>query len=121
MRNELTYRPSNILTNFFNADFDNWFENFLTNKLEYMFKKDKEGNRFVEIEVPGFNSDNLEVTLDKGHLTVFGDNDDGKKLNKTLFLGNGIRDVKAYVKDGLLKIYLETEKNDSKKISIEQE
>ncbi|MFW6174083.1 MAG: Hsp20 family protein [Elusimicrobiota bacterium] len=92
----------------------------LSNNFDYIFKKDKEGNRYIEIEVPGFNSDNLEVMFDKGYLTVFGENE-GRQLNKSVFLGNGVKEVNGSVKDGLLKVYLETEGVETKKISIKQE
>jgi HSP20 family molecular chaperone IbpA len=110
-----------ISTKFFNTELDNWFEKFITDEDELLLKKDKEGNSYVEIEVPGFNSDNLEVTLDKGFLTIFGDDKEGRQLNKSVFLGNNVKEVNGSVKDGLLKVYLETKKDNSKKVLIKQE
>lgn len=73
----------------------------------------------AKIDVPGFNYDNLEVFFDKGYLTVRGQTDT-RKLNKTVYVGNNADTSKVFVKDGVLTVKLDTQKQSTRYIPIEE-
>jgi len=109
---KFTYGP--MFNELFNKD---WF-NYLTSD-EHHLNKDDDGNYHLEVEVPGFNSDNLEVTYNKGYVLVNGKTDK-RELNKELYIGSlSNKDVNAVVKDGLLTLTFKGEINQENKIPIE--
>lgn len=79
----------------------------------------KFSNNEAKIDVPGFNSDNLEVFFDKGYLTVKGDRDT-RKLNKTVYVGNNADISKVYVKDGVLTVKLDNGQQTNQSVPIEE-
>lgn len=86
-------------------------------------KLDRQEDRFVfELEVPGFNKDNLEVEFENGILGIKGDN--GKRKLERRYNVSGLKDivdVKASVKDGILEVSFikDTSKQLPKRISLE--
>lgn len=90
---------------------ENFFEDFKANFGSITYT-DSEGNGVYEVEVPGFNKDNLRVELSNGLLTIQGsrevkDKNYAGKSNilKRLEVGEA-ENVEAEVKDGILKIVL---------------
>jgi len=102
--------------------FDKFFDNdFFTPTFNTMFASevgtDDDGNTILEIEVPGFNKDNLNVEVADSILTIQGQTNK-KKLFKRYSLGN-VDEVKASIKDGILTLTLIEEKKESVKVTIE--
>ncbi len=113
------WKLENIWSNFF-TDFDTVFGD--TKHIE------EDGSLIYEIEVPGFNKDNLSIEVSDNVLTIQGDREDysnvkaGKKtIHKRLAISN-VEDVSAEAKDGILYITLkpikEVENGGSTKIEI---
>lgn len=89
--------------------FDNFFEDFGRHFGNAVYQ-DENGNGVYELEVPGFNKDNLKCELSNGVLTIQGSrevkdkNYAGKsQILKTLEVGEA-QDVAAEVRDGILKV-----------------
>jgi len=105
-------------------DVDNLWESFTIDFSDMFFGDEcyinKDGETIYEIEVPGFNKDNLHVDMFDGILTVKGTrniNVGEKKLHKKINIGFPI-DVSAEVKDGILTLTIKTEKKDIRKLEI---
>lgn len=98
----------------FNLDFENFFDLMEKNKT---YQKDQNGNLILEIEVPGFNKDNIKVEISDGILTVQGKTDT-RDILKRFTIGN-ISEVKATIKDGILSLTLISPKKESTKIEIQ--
>lgn len=73
----------------------------------------------LTIEVPGFNKDNISITIKNGYLYLQGDNGN-KKISKYLYVGSNVdtKNAKASVKDGILEIELKEDKSKDIEISI---
>ena len=98
------------------SDFDNFFNLFRDN--EICLTSDENGNNIYEIEVAGFNKDNLNVELNQGILTIQGETDK-RKIFKRLSLGREIEDIDAKVKDGILTITFDcSPQKDVKRIEL---
>ncbi len=130
------FRGTNYLKDIMNRDRDwDWkvesiFNNFFT-EFDTIFGDTKylndDGDVVYEIEVPGFNKDNLSVEIVDGILTVQGEREDysnvhaGKKsIHKRMSVGEA-ENVNAEIKDGILYITIERPKEEkvkSKKIEI---
>jgi HSP20 family molecular chaperone IbpA len=87
---------------------DSFFDDFFRPAFGSMFdsgwKQDKDGNNVFEIEVPGFNQDNIDVEVNQGVITVKGETDT-RKVFKRYQIGIN-QDVKAFIKDGILSLTL---------------
>ena len=90
--------------------FDNFFEDFGRHFGSAVYQ-DEDGNGVYELEVPGFNKDNLKCELSNGVLTIQGSrevkdkNYAGKsQILKRLEVGGEAQDVAAEVRDGILKV-----------------
>lgn len=104
----------NFLSNLFN---DNFLSDTITNFFDSAWKRDKDGNEVFEVEVPGFNKDNLSVELKDGILTIEGKTDI-RRIFKRYTIGN-IQDVKASIADGILSLtIIEPEAKTVKKIEL---
>ena len=87
---------------------------------------DSEKNLVYEIDVAGFNKDNLKVKLNNGILNITGDRDDhshkqaGKKsIHKRLNVGE-VEKIEAKAKDGILYVTLtRPDKNTGRSTKIE--
>jgi len=86
----------------------------------------KDGNIVYEIEVPGFNKDNLSIDITNNILTIKGDrnlNEDeshvgNRKVHKRLSLDSNFSDVDAVIKDGILYVTLMKTEVEIKKIEL---
>jgi len=85
----------------------------------YNRDRDDNGNYIIEVPVPGFNKDNIEVLLNKDHITVQGETKT-RTLHKNVFVSNKVTDVKASVEDGILTLtLLYDNREDTKKIPVD--
>ena len=73
------------------------------------------------IDCPGFNRDNLNVEYQSGVITITGENDFGRKIQKRIRVNKDLGEPKtAEVKDGVLKLeYEASQTEDKKKIELE--
>jgi HSP20 family molecular chaperone IbpA len=101
----------------FNRDFFNVFEEAVT----YL---DDDKNVVVELEVPGFNKDNIDIELSGGVLNVKGEREvktecyvGRKSINKRYSIGE-YTDATATVNDGILKIVITTPSEEKKSIEV---
>ena len=109
-----TYKVFRSLTEDFAKDFENLFGDIVYTE---------DNVTYLEIEVPGFNKDNVNVDLSECILTIKGERDveekhAGKKeLFKRFSVNDGIKDITAEVKDGIL--YITLKKPETEKIKIQ--
>lgn len=82
------------------------------------FKKDTDGNTVLEMNVPGFNKDNITVEVEDNIMTIYGKNEREVEINRRYRLSESVTEVKATVKDGILAITIIEEKT-SKKVKVE--
>lgn len=99
-------------------------ENFIDVFDDAVSYYDDSKNLVIELEVPGFNKDNIDVELSGGFLTVKGKRETKtecyvgcKEINKRYSVGN-FEDATAEVTDGILKITIHTPKEEVKKIEV---
>jgi len=85
---------------------------------------DEDGNTVYQLEVPGFNKDNLKVDIADGVLTISGDRQVQTKnyagqsrIFKRLSVGE-IEDAEATVTDGILTLKLKYPKENQKQIEV---
>ena len=119
------YNRKNSLENLFDQDFANFF-NFPLMPVSASMKTDiKETDEGYElsIEMPGFQKDNIQISLNNGYMTVSAsmnekeENDDKKKgsyirkertesCSRSFFVGDKIKeeDVKARFENGILSV-----------------
>lgn len=84
------------------------------------FDRDENGNPVVTMDVPGFNESNLEMEITKNVLRVKGENDQGRKLNKTIRLPFSPKEPNAKIKDGVLSVSFKTQEQiETSKVAIE--
>lgn len=103
---------------------DNFFDDFFKTTFNGMFdsgwKQDNDGNSVFEIEVPGFNKDNIDVEIDQGIITVKGETDT-RKVFKRYQVGIN-QEVEASIKDGILSLTLiKPPEQQPKKIELRSE
>lgn len=120
--------------------FDNFFDDFESpKKLDKMMKCDiyeEDNNYVIEMDVPGFKKEDINMELDDGYLKISAEKKsdseekDGKKYvrrerhcyskcERQFYVGNiKDEDIKAKFKDGILKISVpkEEEKKEIKKV-----
>lgn len=90
----------------------NSLENFLNDKHDkLLIETDEDGNKFLEIEVPGFNKSNIKVTFKKGLVEVKGEKKT-RSFFKKVYIGKNVKDIKAKIEDGILKITFVNKKDD---------
>lgn len=98
---------------------------------------EKDGNYFIEIDVPGFKKEDIDVDIDKGYLTISAkheENIDEENKNyirkertygsfsRQFYIGNVAEEqVKAEFNNGTLKVVVpkEEEKETKKRIEID--
>ncbi len=121
---------------FFGSLFDDLFEVKKTNTMKSdIYEKD--GHYVIEVDVPGFNKDEIKVDYENGYITILAKREeqkeeDGKNYfkreryygeqSRSYYIGDVIEnDIKAKFEDGILKIVFPKEepKNTTKLISIE--
>ena len=105
--------------------FDDMFDDFLTTRKEQNMKCDiyeKGGDYHIEMDIPGFNKDEISVSTKDGYLTITAeknseDNEEDKEKNyirrertygkyeRTFYLGDLDEDkINASFENGMLKI-----------------
>ena len=85
-----------------------------------------DGHTVYEVEVPGFNKDNLSVHIENGMVTIKGDREleegkphvGNKKIYKTIQIEGMGDDVEAEIKDGILYITLKKIQSEIKKLEL---
>lgn len=92
--------------NLLDSFFDDFFRPTFNNVFDSGWKEDKDGNNVFEIEVPGFNKDNIDVEVSNGVITVKGETE-SRKIYKRYQIGIN-QDVTASIKDGILSLTLIT-------------
>lgn len=98
---------------------------------------EKEGNYFIEMDVPGFKKEDIDVDIDKGYLTISAKHeesfdDEGKNyirkertygsFSRQFYVGNVDEEtVKAEFNNGTLKVVVpkEEEKETKRRIEID--
>lgn len=119
---------------------DDFFDNFLTVPEESNMKCDiyeKEGNYYIEMDIPGFDKKDIKVECNKGYLTITAEkeqkeeeeNEEKKyirrervygKYKREFYLGDvQMENIDAEFKDGILKIMVPRKEEVSSKTSIE--
>jgi HSP20 family molecular chaperone IbpA len=78
--------------------------------------RDEDGRVKVELEVPGFNKDNLRVEMSDGLLTVHGETPTRQFFKQ--FSVDRIDDVYAEIKDGILTLTLAEAEKQVRKIEL---
>lgn len=109
--------------------FDSFFDEALRDTFNDIFGdthyKDADGNTVLLIEVPGFNKENLKVEVANGVMTIEGDRSIGEgevhagnaTISRRMTVGE-VQDVKAEIKDGILKVVLNYPRNEVKKVEV---
>ena len=85
-----------------------------------------DGHTIYEVEVPGFNKDNLSVHIENGIVTINGNRNldedkphvGNKKIYKSIRIDNIGDDVEAEIKDGILYITVKKPETEVKKIEL---
>ncbi len=117
---------------------DDLFDNFLTVPEESNMKCDiyeKDGNYYIEMDIPGFEKKDIKVECNKGYLTVTAEKeqentDEEKKYirreriygkyKREFYLGDvQMENIDAEFKDGILKIMVPRKEETNSKTSIE--
>ncbi len=117
--------------------FDDFFDdNFFTKKEKNFMKtdiKEKKDKYVIEMDLPGFEKENIKLELNNGYLTITGkqenniDEEEEKYVHKerfygectrSFFVGDNIKeeDINAEFKNGMLKIDI-PKKEEQKEIS----
>ena len=113
---------SNPLDSMFSMDNDLFFGNRYSTLLKTDVKE-KDGNYEFEIELPGFQKEDIQAKLEDGYLTISASRDESKdekddngnyirrerysgKCQRSFFVGKEIRedDVKARFENGILQL-----------------
>ena len=124
--------------------FDDFFDdNFFNKKEKNLMKtdiKEKKDKYVIEMDLPGFEKENIKLELNNGYLTITGkqenniDEEEEKYVHKERFYGECTRsfyvgdnikeeDINAEFKNGILKIDIpkkqeQIEQNETKQIEI---
>jgi HSP20 family molecular chaperone IbpA len=106
------FEKDDIFSNFF-KDFESIFG--------YDYSKDENGNVVQEIEIPGFNKENVNVEIADGLLTIKGERTrrDGSKMElyKRFTVGHS-ETVEAEIKDGILTLIYKIPEAKKTKIEV---
>ena len=97
-----------ILDKLFNPVFNTTFDSTCN--------RNEDGHVEMEIEVPGFNKDSLNVEISEGILTVSGKTEK-RQIYKQYQLGN-VDDVQASIQDGILTLTLVEAQSQVKRIQL---
>ena len=114
--------------------FDNFFEPTVTNQMKCdVYEKD--GNYNIEIDIPGFDKENIKVECENGYLTISAqkneeENDEGKNyirrerrsgsFSRSFYVGDIDSDkIDAEFKKGTLKVVVPKLEEETSKKQIE--
>lgn len=119
--------------------FDDFWDEFVPTKADNM-KCDiyeKGGNYFIEMDIPGFDKNDIAIDVNNDYLTISASKDETKedkdknyirkersfgKYERSFYVGNiDSNEIKAEFKHGLLKVSIPKEKKieNNKKIQID--
>jgi HSP20 family molecular chaperone IbpA len=97
------------------------FFNVFNDAVSYL---DDDKNLVVELEVPGFTKDNLDIELANGVLSINGKREvktecyvGRKEISKRYRIGD-FQDATATVNDGILKVVIKTPSAETKKVEV---
>lgn len=99
-------RKNNVFDKFCQFDFLETLDSTFNSFFDSGWKKNKDGNYVFEIDVPGFNKDNLNVELNEGTITIKGETESRKMFKR--FQININHEIEASIKDGILFLTLIT-------------
>ncbi len=107
----------------FDEVFNDPFFSKKENKLMKTDVKEKDGNYVLEIDLPGFSKENIQISLNEGYLTVSANTEENKdetdkegnyihqerfvgQCSRSYYVGEGAKeeDIKASFKNGTLKL-----------------
>ena len=114
----IKWDPFKDLDRFFNDDFSRLVPMRNQSAMD-MYEKD--GSMIIEMETPGIPSDNIEVSVEKGHLRIEGQHEEKQEEEKKNYYSKQIRrgsfsriiplpdgvvedSIEAEAKDGVLRI-----------------
>ncbi len=113
------YNPMKIFDGIFNEFFEDFDLKFPTDYLSSeFFHSDvlRGDDNTIYVDVPGFNKENLSVEFNNGLIEISGENETGRKISKKIKIGNNLSElVNAEVKDGVLKLEFEENKENEKR------
>lgn len=99
---------------------DDFFEGLFLPTFNTMFEsnfsKNEDGDTIMEIEVPGFNKENLAIEVIDGIMTIQGETATRKVFKR--YSLNGVEDISASIKDGILTLIFVEQKKVAKKIEL---
>lgn len=75
------------------------------------------GEATVTLDVPGFNETNLNIELDNDVLTIKGETEN-RKYHRQYYTSQGIEDIDAKIKDGVLTLTLKYPQREVKRIEV---
>lgn len=125
----LTNRVNNLFDEMFKDPFfrtpSTWMEHSNLMKTDV---QEKEGNYLIDVELPGYEKEEVEAELKDGYLTISAKRNENKEekdeaLNyirrerytgsckRSFYIGNGVKqeDIKAAFKDGVLSLSIPKE------------
>lgn len=84
---------------------------------------DEEGNKLYEVEVPGFNKDNLDVSFENGIVNISGTreplNGSEVRISERIIISNrDVDNIDAEIKDGILRITVKERSPSVKRIEL---
>ena len=117
---------------------DDFFDDFLPLRRENNMKCDiyeKDNKYFIDMDIPGFNKEDIDISLKNGYLTIKAEKKDAKEENddktfirkersyvkteRSFNLGNVDEDhIDASFKDGVLSIVIPKTEEEKKLIEI---
>ena len=123
-------RNSNGLDIFDDVFADSFFSE-KENRIMRTDLKEKEGKYYLEIDIPGFDKEDIKIELQDGYLTISAEKDDEKEekhakylkrerfsgmCSRSYYVGDNVKeeDIKANFKNGILTV--EFPKEQEKKI-----
>jgi len=107
---------NNVFTDFNNAVRD--YEKYLPATKR---KEKEDGTIDYVFKVPGIEKENLNLSLDKEYLIVFGETEDKEKISYKQYVGPDVIVNKAILKNGLLAVNIKHKEDIKKEIKIQIE
>ena len=91
------------------------------NKILRTDLKEKDGKYYLEIDIPGFDKEDIKIELQNGYLTISAEKDEGKEdkhakylkrerfsgmCSRSYYVGDNVKeeDIKANFKNGILTV-----------------